>query len=183
MLLAQLVEQISGIKTGVVGKLAGDDLKSLGKGADQKLLFSGNCASVIAQVFANFHLDGTTTSNDGVGLSGSADDHDSVVQRTVSFLNKHLTSSTKNDGCGMSFLASSEQVVTVSTNLTLLESCASSENCWDQVVNSGLDGSTSGTAHTAQVLLNNTTSAENIAISEVLCGNITCITVSVQSLA
>lgn len=50
VLLTELVEDIGGVKTGVVTELAGNDLKGLGKGGDEELLLSGNGPGVLTKV-------------------------------------------------------------------------------------------------------------------------------------
>ena len=56
MLLAQLVENVGGIKAGVLAQLARDDLKCLCEGSDDQLLLASNGASICAEVLAQLHL-------------------------------------------------------------------------------------------------------------------------------
>ena len=74
MLLAETVEDIGGIKTGIVAELAGNDLESLrderkkrkkktktekndlGICVDEKLLLARNGAGVVTKVLAELHL-------------------------------------------------------------------------------------------------------------------------------
>eukprot|EP00959_Pyramimonas_sp_CCMP1952_P084189 1761005-Pyramimonas_sp.AAC.1 len=50
VLLAQLVENIGGIKASIVGELARDHLESLGKGINKELGFACNGTGVVPQV-------------------------------------------------------------------------------------------------------------------------------------
>jgi hypothetical protein len=59
--LPELVEDIGGVEASVVTELPGDDLESLGHGADEKLLLAGDATGVVAQVLAQLHLDRTAT--------------------------------------------------------------------------------------------------------------------------
>lgn len=47
---AQLVEDVGGVKAGVVAQLAGDDLQSFGVRSDEQLLLPRNGPGVIPQV-------------------------------------------------------------------------------------------------------------------------------------
>ena len=60
MLLTQLVEDVGGVKAGIVTQLVGDDLQGLGHGPNQQLLLARDGARVVSQVLAQLHLYGTT---------------------------------------------------------------------------------------------------------------------------
>ena len=59
--LTQFVEDVGGVKAGVVAQLAGDDLQGLGEGGDQQLLLACDGVGVLAQVAAHLHLNGSST--------------------------------------------------------------------------------------------------------------------------
>lgn len=65
---AQFVQDVGGVKAGVVTQLSGDDLQGLGIRSNQQLLFSRNGPGVIPQVLGQFHLYSSSTSNNGVVL-------------------------------------------------------------------------------------------------------------------
>lgn len=64
----QLVEDVGGVEASVVTQLSGDDLQSLGVGANQKLLLARNGSGIIPQVLGQLHLNGPSTSDHGVIL-------------------------------------------------------------------------------------------------------------------
>lgn len=68
MLSAQFIQNIGGIKAGIVTKLSGDDLQGLGIRSNEQLLFSRNGPGVIPQVFGQLHLYGSSTCYNGVIL-------------------------------------------------------------------------------------------------------------------
>ena len=49
MLLSELVEDVSRVKTGIVAELAGDDFKGLGVGSDDELLLARDGLGVLAE--------------------------------------------------------------------------------------------------------------------------------------
>ena len=61
MFLPQLVEDVGGVKAGVVAELAWDDLEGFGHGSDQQLLLTGDGARVVPQVLRQLHLNRTAT--------------------------------------------------------------------------------------------------------------------------
>lgn len=68
MLGAQFVQDVSGVKAGVVAQLSGDDLQGFGVRSNQQLLFSRDGPGVIPQVLGQFHLYGSSTRYNGVIL-------------------------------------------------------------------------------------------------------------------
>lgn len=65
---AQFVQDVGGVKAGVVTQLSGDDLQGLGVGSNQQLLFSRDGPGVIPQVLGQLHLYGSSTRYNGVVL-------------------------------------------------------------------------------------------------------------------
>ena len=57
--LAQFVEDVGGVKAGVVAELARNDLEGLRHRADQQLLLARDGARVVAQELAQLHLNRT----------------------------------------------------------------------------------------------------------------------------
>jgi len=98
VLLAQLVENVGGIETGVVAQLAWNDLQTLGDGGDQKLLLAGNGARVVTQQLGQLHFDGTTSGYNRVVLDGAAHNHDGVVERALRLLQELLGTTTQDQG-------------------------------------------------------------------------------------
>jgi len=84
MLLSELDEDVNRVETSIVGELPWDDFKGLGKGGDNHLSWAFGIFAFTegggSQQLGKLHLNGTSTSNDGVGLDGSSDDHDGIVQ-------------------------------------------------------------------------------------------------------
>lgn len=57
MLLPELVEQVGGVKPGVVAQLPGDRLERARRGRQQQLLLAHHRLGVFAQVLGQFHVD------------------------------------------------------------------------------------------------------------------------------
>jgi hypothetical protein len=57
------------------------------------------------------NLDGTATSHNRVVLHGTADNHDGVVDGSLTLLNELLSTTAKDDGARLGLGASSEEVV------------------------------------------------------------------------
>lgn len=64
----QFVQNVCGIKAGVVTQLSGDDLQGLGVRSDQQLLFSRDGPGIIPQVLRQLHLHSSSTCYNGVIL-------------------------------------------------------------------------------------------------------------------
>ena len=59
--LSQFVEDIGGIEACVIAELPGDDFQGSGNSTDQHLLLTSDGARHIAEVFRQFHFNGTST--------------------------------------------------------------------------------------------------------------------------
>lgn len=110
VLLTQLVQDIGRIEAGVLTQLSRDNLESPGHGPNELLVSALDIAGVVAQVLADLHVDGSTTSDDCVVLHRSADDHDSIVQRSLGFLHELFRSSTENDRARLCFGTADEDI-------------------------------------------------------------------------
>ncbi len=172
VLLTEFVEDISGVVAGVLGELAGNDFQGTSETADDDLLLATDCAAVFAENLAEFHFDGTTTSNDGAGLESALDDADGVVERAVSFIDELLSTTAEDDGGCLGLRAASEEVVTFTTDLAFFEASATSEVGFGDVVDGGLNGATAGESDASHVVSGDTAGAEDVAVSEVLGGEI-----------
>jgi hypothetical protein len=128
---------------------------------------------MVVQVLAELHLDGAATSDDLMVLVGTTDDHDRVVKRAVCFLHKLLASTAKNNRGSLSRRALGEQVVSLSSDLTLLEAAAGAEDGSVEIGAGGLNLGASGLGNTAHIIIGNTTSAEDSTVGEVLRGKVT----------
>ena len=168
MLLPELVQHVSGVHTTVLGQSPWDGLKSLGKVVDDELGLALNGLEVFSEISRKLHFNGSASSNDCMRLDGSSDDHDGIVQRSLSLLEVLGSAASKHKGGGLGLSAISEHVVAVVSKLDFLELSTSAENLFSQALNSGLEDSTSGLGDTGQVSLVHSTSAEDVVISKSL---------------
>lgn len=123
---------------------------------------------MVSKVSRELHLNGATSSNDGVSLYGSKDDHDGIVEGTGGLLDvlRGTTSEDNSDGLGLCALG--EHVVAFVSELDLFELSTDTEHLAHETVDSGLHDGTSGFAHTVEVLLRDATGTEDISVGEVL---------------
>ena len=126
MLLAQLVQDVGGIKASVLAQLAGDDLERLGEGGNDELLLAGDGARVCPQELAQLHLrgvesdaatrhaanlNGAAAGDHRVVLHGAAHNHDGVVDRPLRLLDELLGAATEDDGACLGLGAAREEVI------------------------------------------------------------------------
>lgn len=168
VLHTQAVQNIGGIEAGVVAELAGDNLKSLGKGLDNGLLLVRHVAvGEAVQVAGQFHLSGTSTSNDSGVAEGTLDDHNGVVQTALHLGNKLLSTSAQDESAGLGGRALGEEVEALSTDLTLLEDTASTQVALLDVTAGRLGGSAGSLANTVHVVGRNTAGTEDVTVRKV----------------
>lgn len=98
MPVSELVDEVKGVEAGVVGDSPGDDFKGLGEHVHHELLFAGDLDCVFLELLGEFHLGGSSSSYDLVGLEASSYDHDGIVEGPLSFLDELLGSSSEDDG-------------------------------------------------------------------------------------
>lgn len=81
--------------------------------------------------------------------------------------------SSQDESGRLGLLASSEHVIPFISELDLFELSAFSENIWGETLSGSLEDGTSGLGDSLQVIHGDTTSAEDISVSEVLGGEVT----------
>jgi len=128
---------------------------------------------LLAHVTGQFHLDGATSDDDGSGLDGAEHNHNSVIERAFSLFDVLGGSTTENDGDGLGGRAFSEHVKSLGSELDLLEFTALTENLSLDSINGSLDNTTGGLGNTVEIVELDTSSAENLSVSEVLSSEIT----------
>jgi len=122
------------------------------------------------KVARKFHLDSTSSSNDSLSLDSSDNNHESIVEGSLSFLNVLRSSTSQNDSDSLGSGTASEHVVAFVTELYLLELVAVTENLLIDTVSGGLHDSTDGLGSSLEIVDGATSSAENISVSEILSG-------------
>lgn len=172
MALSKLVEHVSAVHTGVISELFGDNLKSSSESVHNKLMLSLDGSKLLSQVAGEFHLDGTTSSNNSLGLNSSDDNHEGIIERSFGFFNVLRSSSSKDDSYGFSGGASSEHVETSISKLDFFEFLTGSENLFGDTVSSSLHDSSSGFGASIEITKRASSSAEDVSVSEVLSGQI-----------
>lgn len=153
VLNTESVQDVGSVETSIVAKLSGNDFKCLGEGLDNALLLVRDLAvGVCVKVFADLHLASTTTSNDALVLDGTFDDHDGIVQTALDFGNELFSTTTEDKGAGLCARAALEEVESLSTDLALLESLASTKMGLVDVGASRLDRGAGGLAYALHVV-------------------------------
>jgi hypothetical protein len=153
VLNTESVQDIGSVETGVIAKLSGNDLEGLGEGLDDTLLLVRDLAvGVGVEVFADFHLASTTTSNNALVLDGTLNDHDGIVQTALDFGDELFSTTTEDKGAGLCAGAALEEVESLSTDLALVKSLASTEVGLVDVGAGRLDRGAGGLAHALHVV-------------------------------
>ena len=174
VLHTQPVQDVCGIDTGVVAQLPRDHLQRFCEGLDDGLLLVGNlCVGVVVQERRDLHLNSTASCYDIPVLDRALDDHDGIVQTALDLSNELLGTSTEDECACLGLGAALEEVETLSTNLSLLELVAGSEVLLADIRAGGLHARAGRTAHSVEVVGGHPSSAEDIAVGEVLCRKIT----------
>jgi hypothetical protein len=172
MALSKLVEHVSAVHSRVISELFGDNLKSSSESVHNKLMLSLDGSKLLSQVAGEFHLDGTTSSNNSLGLNSSDDNHEGIIEGSFGFFNVLRSSSSKDDSYGFSGGASSEHVETSISELHFFEFLTGSENLFRDTVSSSLHDSSSGFGASIEITKRASSSAEDVSVSEVLSGQI-----------
>jgi hypothetical protein len=170
---AELVKNVGGVHSGVFGELLGDNFESLGKAVHNKLGLARYGADVLAKVAGKLHLDSSSTSDNSVSFDGTGDNHNGVVERTSGFLDVLGGTTTEDEGDGLGVGALGEHVVSFVSELDFLELSTFTKNLFGDTKGSGLALGTSCLTNTVKILKGDATSAEDIAVSEVLGSEIT----------
>jgi len=171
--LSELVEHISAVHAGVVSKDLGDNFKGLGVTVKDELALALDASQMLTEESAEFHLNCTTTSDDGVSLNCAEHNHNSVIQGTAGFLNVLRSTTSENDSDDLGLVALGEHVVSFTAELNFLELAALSHNLLGDAVDGSLNLGTGGLGDVLEIPHGNATSAENISVSEILSGQIT----------
>ena len=172
MALSKLVEHVSAVHTRVISELFGDNLKSSSESVHNKLMLSLDGSKLLSQVAGEFHLDGTTSSNNSLGLNSSDDNHEGIIERSFGFFNVLRGSSSQDDGDSLGSRASSEHVVSLASELDFLKLFTGSEDLFGDTVSGSLHNSTSGLSSSVHIVKRASSSAEDFSVSEVLGGQI-----------
>lgn len=126
--LSQSIKDVGGVHAGVVCELTGNNFEGLSEGTDNHLLFTTNCTHVFTQESRKFHLDGATSSDDGVSLNSSENDHYGIIEGACSLLNILRGATSDDDSHGLGAGALSEHIVALISELNLFEFSADTEN-------------------------------------------------------
>jgi len=124
-------------------------------------------------VAGQFHLDGTSSGNNGSSLDSSDDNHEGIVEGSLGLLNVLGSSSSKDDSYGFGSGAAGEHVVAFVTDLNFLELLAGSEDLLRDTVSGSLGNTSSGLGSSVEIVKGASSSAEDSSVSEVLSGEIT----------
>ena len=83
---------------------------------------------MFTQESRKFHLNGATSSDDGVSLNSSENDHYGIIEGSCSLLNILSSTTSDDDGHGLGTSALSEHIVALISELNLFEFSADTEN-------------------------------------------------------
>lgn len=106
-------------------------------------------------------------------LDCTAHNHNGIMERAFDLGDKLLSATTHDNRARLGLGAASEQVVAVATDLTLLEPIALAEVLGLKVIDRGLNGATNRLDHAREIIVGDTTGAEDVTISKELRGQIT----------
>lgn len=174
MLDSESVEDIGRVEPGVVAELAGDDLHGLGEALDDGLLLVGYVAiGEPVEVGGNLHFCGTTTANNSLVADGALDNHEGVVERALNLGDELLSTTSEDKSAGLGGGAALKEVEALATDLSLVEGLACAEMLGVDVGAGALDSGAGGLNNTFHIIGGHTTSAEDVAISEVLGSQVT----------
>lgn len=170
---AQLVEDVGGVEARVVAQLARDHLERLRERLDHRLLLVGDVlVGELVQVGGDLHLAGAAAADDQVVLDGALDDHDGVVQGALDFGDELLGAAAQDQGAGLGLGAVLEEVEALAADLALVEGPAHAEVVGLDVGAGGLDGGAGGLDDAVHVLGGDAAGAEDVAVGEVLGGEV-----------
>lgn len=74
-----------------------------------------------SELSGDFQFDGSTSWYDLTSLHASSDNHDSIIERTLSFSDELFSTTSKNDSSTLGVRASLEKIESFSTNLDFFE--------------------------------------------------------------
>mmetsp|Transcript_77198 Transcript_77198/g.226426 ORF Transcript_77198/g.226426 Transcript_77198/m.226426 type:complete len:381 (+) Transcript_77198:378-1520(+) len=172
MLLPQLVQDQGAVGAAVLCQRHGDDLQRAGKVVDHQLLLAGDGPRVLPQVAAQLHLDGAPATNDLGVPHGGLHDQQRVLQRALRLVDELLGPAPDEDGRGIRAGALREEVVALRPDLPLLELAAGAEDAGRDALDRGLDLAAGGPPGALQVVLVHPAGAEDVAVGEVLGGQV-----------
>ena len=168
----QLIENIIDWETSILGQTPGNDLKSLGISMHDEMLLSLDLSGLHSEELGELHLNGAPSGDDLIGLGDSSDDHNGVIETPLGLLEKLLGTSPEDNGGGFTLGTSSEEVIPGGSDSLLLEQIADSQVLRSQVIKSGENSGPSGFLDSSQVLLVDSSCAEDVSVSEVLSGQV-----------
>mmetsp|Transcript_40917 Transcript_40917/g.65780 ORF Transcript_40917/g.65780 Transcript_40917/m.65780 type:complete len:309 (+) Transcript_40917:423-1349(+) len=172
MRCSKVIHNVSRIEPSVVRQLSWNRFKGFCKSSDHKLLLGVNRSRIIAQVLAQLHLNGSTSTNNACVLHSPLHHHQGIMQGSFSFSNKLLCSTSKNDcGC-LRFWAASEHIETFTSNLPLFEPSTPSENFFVQIVQRSLDDTPCRLGNSVKILVGNSARTEYPSVGEKLGGQV-----------
>lgn len=135
-------------------------------------MLSVHLYKLILEVARKFHLDSTSTGDNGLSSDGSDDNHESIVERSLGLLNVLGGSTSQDDSYSLGSRASSEHVVAFVTELNFLKLFAGSEDLLTDTVSGSLHNTTGGLGSSVKIVKGATSSAEDVSVSEILSGQI-----------
>lgn len=172
MFLSQSVHDFNWIKSSIFGNSSRDDFKSLGERIDDQLLFSLDWSSMMSKVSRQFHFNGTSPSYDGWEFHGSSDNHDRVIQGSFGFFDELFGTSSQDNCGGLGMGTLFKYIVSLDSDLFFFEFTTGSKVSRWKSVDGGLNHGARGGLESNHVIVGDTSSAENVTVSEILCGQV-----------
>merc|ERR1719232_62783 len=123
---------------------------------------------VCSKLFTKFHFDSTTTGNDRVVLQCPSDNHDSIVEGSLSLVDELFCSTSQYEGTSFGLGAPREQVVPVVSDLNLFKQVTLAHIGLSDVVDSCKDCPTTRLHCSVEILLRHSARTEDIPVSEIL---------------
>lgn len=102
------------------------------------------------------------TRNNGIMFHCSSNNHNRVVKRSLRLVQELLSPSSQNDGGSFRLCAPLEQVVSLSTNLGLIEGFTRAKICSLKIIHGRQDGPSTCLQGTFQIILGDTTGTKHV---------------------
>lgn len=172
---AELGKEVVGILGGVEGKSFGDNFKGISEFRNSELLTGLECSGEISEMHSEGNLNGTTSSNDGVGLKDTLNDTERIVDGSLNFIEEEIVGSTADNSLGAGLGHTFEEHVFPISNSSLFNQVTSSEVFGVEALFAGIDigegdnnVGTSVVSNSSEIGLLHTSNSNNSSLDEVL---------------
>lgn len=171
----ELGKEIVSILSGVEGKGLGDNFEGSGEFSNSELLTGSHSSGEVVEVNSEGNFDGTTSSNDGVGLKDSLNNTERIMDGSLNLIEEEVVSSSADDSLSAGFGHAFEEHVFPVSNSSFLNKIARSEVRGVEGFFAGVNISerdnnlsTGVVSNSSQIGLVNTSYGNDVSLNEVL---------------